>query len=366
MAVDQCSDILPGLISQRTVSTDDAFERDYINWLTSNDFGSSQSTNSASASAGITIPIEGIPVDFTSKYERGEYSSQSYSKSLATYLRDHTTEQHHFFEKVREANKSVVDAWFQCQKLRSDSQTLGMFCSIAETGNPGEFEVNITYRPYTNDPSVLKISNVGFQADRITPSESYKKTLIKPTGTVLTFKRKGPPNRTLLGGRLKIFTNNSRYECASGESLKYLPLVREPKMTPFCTRTDSGKCVRCEYPLEVSGLAPDSTITHTCLGMPKNDKVKVSFSGSLSVARLRPGSGCWNVVFFVNGKDRKVLNGDSRDSCTFPASGELESSPQNLTGDNSAGLHFYACQWGAERSTCSANGKLVILTPQGQ
>jgi hypothetical protein len=362
-ARDDCRDILAGLISQRTTLQEDSFERDYINWLNSNEFNSSQSASTASGGIGLSLPIEGIPIDFSGKFERGDYGSQSFSQSLASYLREHTIERHKFFEKLREANAKVVEAWAECQKLRAEA--LGMFCSIAQGANPDEFEVNVAYRPLPGDNSIITLKRLVYEKDTVKPIEDYKNMEIK-ANSVLTFKRIGGSNKAQKGGRIKIFTNNTRYDCASGDGLKFLPIVKEPKTAPFCKVLVKGKCVRCEFLITGSGIAQGTRLTRKCLGMPKGESIKVSFSGTVNVKRIREGSGCWAITNLLNSDKSAGMLNLSDPSCSFPVSSELDNVASQSIEGGTGGLEVFMCQWGAEPSTCGIDGKLVITTPQGQ
>jgi hypothetical protein len=148
-ALDQCKDILAGLISYKTTLNDQAFEQQYINWLNSNEYSSSQSTSTASGSLGLTIPVDGVPINFAAKFSKGQYGSQSYSKSLATYLSENTSERSLFFQKLREANPAVVKAWSDCQSARLTKK--GMYCSVNQGANPDEIELYVNYLQFAGD-----------------------------------------------------------------------------------------------------------------------------------------------------------------------------------------------------------------------
>ncbi len=226
LAADQCKDILTGLMSYRTTLNDVSFERQYINWLNTNEYASSQSAQNASLNLGLKVPVEGVPVDFTGKFARGEYGSQSYSKALASYLSDHTVERKSFFQKIREANPDVVKAWSDCQSLRLKSR--GMYCSINQGQNPNEIELYIEFIPFGGDLAQLEITElVTLPKEVLSPEENYLHKSFTTEGMTLVFKRNND-----LGGRVKLKTNNIRYECGSGDELKFIPVVREPPQQP--------------------------------------------------------------------------------------------------------------------------------------
>lgn len=357
-----CDSILSGLISNKSTLSDDQFEKDYINWMNSNEFGSSESYSKANASLGISLPIDGIPVDFTGAYENNKFSGQSYGKALATYLSQHDAERHHFFQTIRDANPTVVSAWTHCHDMQDTSP--GLFCSVSQTDNPNELEVSIKYNPAAGDNTIIKIKRVKYPADRVRPSEDYKNYELKVGFNTLTFKR-----TSLQSGRIQIVTNNTRYSCGSSGEMRFLSLVKETAMSPGCERVDEhGKCIRCVFNLAITatGPAPQET-TKVCVNMPPKQLVNVRLQSQFFVTNRDPGSDCWLTYELGSDSNKSHVDFTNNAACNADIDAESGFGAVPPGGNAKASVNMFRCQWGAVASkTCKINGRLYVFTADGQ
>jgi hypothetical protein len=329
LAADNCSDILAGLMSFRTTLDDEYFERQYVNWLNSNEYSSSQSTRNASLDLGLALPIEGVPVEFSTRYARGDFGSQSYSKALATYLNDHTIEKRLFFQKIREANPAVVKAWSDCRSQRLRSR--GMYCSINQGPNPDQIELYIEFIPFGGDRAQLEITEVTpVPVGAVQPEENYVHKTFTTEGMVLTFKR-----RNDLGGRIKVKTNNVRYECGNSDDVKFLPIVKQPprpdpevvaegiayvRFDRTCNCFQSRTVVKGPEPSDTGfqGMPPNTSYQgRACLAVQQGSISNAEFQSERNNRRnppvacgsdARPGirtskSACWTFDISINADD---------------------------------------------------------------
>lgn len=142
--------------------------------------------------------------------------------------------------------------------------------------------------------------------------------------------------------------------------------VTQPSST-FCTASDeNGKCVRCAFPIDLSGTA-GSTVERHCPNMPASEDVNIGVSGTLSMTdRDDSSSDCWLTWGVERGAVHFSWDSTNNKSCSTPFANETGF----VNGDGLDGGKFVLvrCQWGAHTDrTCKLdNGKMVVFTKKGQ
>lgn len=365
-AQNACDSILSGLISKKSTLHDRQFESDYMNWLSTNEFGSYESLSKESEKAGLKLP-KILPFSFNSDSESQNSVKQSYSKSLENYLRNHVDDRDHFFESVREANTDVVNAWLDCMK-----PSAGLRCSVSQTENEKELEVTLLYIPRGGDPSTIHITAVKYQSDQVAPTEEYKGwDLPSAEETVLTFRR-----LTDEGGRIQIFTDNPAAQCRGGSGMRFLSIAHQ---MVGCSKPDKqGNCLRCDVDVSFdAGTGGDGqkdppivpapvVFSADCQHMPPNKEVNVRFSGTIAVLNLNEQQTC-RVDSLLSANGGPSRDADDRDACPARVQTVETGFFDQTSGSVTAKIALQRCYEGSDKlKKCSGKGKLSFFTADGQ
>ncbi|TGP96237.1 MULTISPECIES: hypothetical protein [unclassified Mesorhizobium] len=357
LAQSDCNAILSGLISNRTTMHDDRFESDYINWLNSNEMATKESVAKQSANAGLTFLVDDIPVDFSSAWEKGETHNESYSKSLATYLSEHKAESHKFFEKVVEANSSVVSAWSNC----NDHGHPGLYCSVSQTSDPERLEVNILYIPNAaSGRTIVKVKSIDYDDKVIKPLRNYVGMDIESANpSIVSFHRV-----THDGGRIVITTDQKGVSCGSTSGMQFLPVVKD--FIRGCAEVKDGQCVKCVVPFYTEGAGPTDAMPRNlfsaaCSEMPKDRPVEIKVTGTIFITGAKKELGCRITTQVEYPSGNPIVNDATNNYCENSLTSDTGFKP--MTQLPFANLALVRCTNDTNNVVCQVKGQIEFSTP---
>lgn len=190
-AQQSCDSILIGIHQREFVSSESSKLKTTLEILKRYEVSSYEQARNTAASAGFSLPIEGVPVPFKFGYKSDSSGKGNWSSQLETYFSSRTDEATRYAQQIEKANKDVVEAWSKCVSNRS-----GVSAWAEQESNSGEFVILIGYRPTSMVNATITEIEFGSQFESLSNVAVYKNKQLKFDGspTIVRVKRRASSN----------------------------------------------------------------------------------------------------------------------------------------------------------------------------
>lgn len=289
-----CATILSGLQDVSITYLDEAYVSNVIRWLSQNEYSSETSARSAGLKLGMTIPIEGVPVNFKTDYDQKKYGSKSWSKAFAEFLQVNVEARRTFFQNLRTANPQVVSAWRDC--VRDTFSAPGLHCWIVTEENPRQVSLIVKFVPAKGQVNREKISRVVLSDNIVSTSSIQGSYAFLQESRFNLVRRDFKDSSARDAGTVELGAGNER--CIARLS----PIEVDVQPSACTVRNKDGECVRCEFNLaektvldgeHFDNVQRGSSKAYLCKGMPSNRVVAASLIASLNL--LGAGNFSYNI-----------------------------------------------------------------------
>ncbi|MER9558670.1 hypothetical protein [Mesorhizobium sp. M0323] len=285
-AQNSCDSVLAGAHNVRIVESQEQYVQDTVRWVRSQRFGSEQQARTTSANFGVSLPVEGIPVNFTSAFQKGEFGSKTWGEAFADYLETNTQEARRYYEAVQTRDPGSIKAWSECIQIVNTKS--GLHCWTYPTEDADEVGLMIKFIPEKGKQNETTITAVELVNLRSTVNLIGKKVFLQEEPYVAQ-------RTSIKAGRIEIESADGR--CVARVA-PVLPKPPEVHGAP-CTRTVAGKCESCRFSLsedtpggqKFEKKSLNESTTMICDKMAPSSKVKVTLSGTIRIDGSGPPWG---------------------------------------------------------------------------
>jgi hypothetical protein len=250
---DDCDAILKyGIFDFSTTSTESSQAQSYLNWLASREFHNQGDAKQGSASIGITLPIEGIPVGFNPSLNQGSTSTQSWGSQFSSYVSGNVGRMDKFTTEFKKANKDIIDAWINCIK----NQKKGLHVWAVQTGNRHEIKLMVEVIPLELPFPGVTIKSVTCPPN-VKPAKDPEGTKIAAEAKGFLYTRTGPTARK--GVNFIVETDNDNYTASCYvEEIRLHPVAEKTSAMPQKDKKYYIQTLVSRYYLDVKGGSMDN------------------------------------------------------------------------------------------------------------
>ena len=192
-----CDSVLVGIHQSQLVTSSSSKLSTTLQILKKYNSSSYKQAAGNAFSAGLGLPIEGIPVELKFGYSSDSSGKGNWVEKLETYFQDHQEEMSAYTSRLETANADVVKAWRDCVLDRTG---VSAYVEMSETADT--FILNAKYKPTAMVNAVINNITVSDQIQIVSPPSEWKgKTLPfdgKPFPVLLRWKPNQAPVETFI------------------------------------------------------------------------------------------------------------------------------------------------------------------------
>jgi hypothetical protein len=150
-----CDSVLDNGIWEFTQINDAAeFQQNLYRFFSQNKFASKSSARKRSGQFGITIPVEGIPINANGLWGSEQNGSEYYSDALVEEYMSNESFRRNFQSINQRASETIVSAWSTCMQFRDQG---GVF-STTEYPSDEQAHIKVMFNRYVGDDTNSSVS----------------------------------------------------------------------------------------------------------------------------------------------------------------------------------------------------------------
>lgn len=130
------------------------FQQNIYRFFSQNKFASKSSARKRSGQFGITIPVEGIPINANGLWGSEQNGSEYYSDALVEEYMSNESFRQNFQSINQRASETIVSAWSSCMQFREQG---GVF-STTEYPSDEQAHIRVIFNRYVGDNTNSRVS----------------------------------------------------------------------------------------------------------------------------------------------------------------------------------------------------------------